>query len=342
MMKLLIAEDDRTSRLVLQKTLEHLGHQCYPATDGAEAWRLFVEHSPDVVIADWNMPGIDGVDLCRRIRESQKDQGYTYFIFLTALTDKEHARQGMAAGADDYLKKPFDRADLELRLVAAERVTALHQKLAHQKDELEKMNRLFYLQARHDPLTQLGNRLRLREDMEKLRACSARYGHTYALALCDIDHFKKYNDFYGHPAGDEVLQMVAHTLSTNCRSEDGVYRVGGEEFLLVLPEQALENAAIAVDRMREALFHQAIPHNALNPAGVLTFSGGVAAQERGEPPRDLATLLRAADRALYLAKRSGRNRVVAWQPAHEALEIPASSHLLGTYEVMGVEATADG
>ena len=149
----------------------------------------------DLVISDWMMPGIDGPALCRLIREDSRD-GYTYFIFLTALGDKGHL---LAAGADDYLSKPLDGEELQVRLASAFRVTQLHRRLASQNEQLEKLNERLFEESREDPLKHLGNRLRLEEDLDVLQARSRRYGHRYAVALCDVDRFKEYNDSYGHP-----------------------------------------------------------------------------------------------------------------------------------------------
>ncbi len=139
-MKILIAEDDAVSRLILQKAVERLGHACLVAVDGAEAWALYQRTPVDVVISDWMMPGLDGRALCQQVRAHAAD-GYTYFIFLTTLNDKEHVLSGMQAGADDYLTKPLDRDELQVKLIAAARVTALHRQLAAHRTELERLNR---------------------------------------------------------------------------------------------------------------------------------------------------------------------------------------------------------
>lgn len=268
-MKVLIAEDEQVPRIILCRTLEKLGHECLVARDCLEAWEMY-QNAPevDVVISDWMMPGIDGLELCRRIRTARKD-GYTYFIFLTALGDKGHFLKAMRDGADDYLAKPLDPDELQARMIAADRVTSLHRRLNEQKMEL-------FEQARKDPLTQLGNRLMLNEDLEVLRGRVERYGHSYCAALCDIDNFKLYNDRYGHLAGDEVLRVVAHTLAEHSRSGDAVYRYGGEEFLIIMPEQPPKSAAAATNIMCRAVRELAIPHDAKEPPEVITLSAGIA------------------------------------------------------------------
>ena len=301
-MKVLIAEDELILRMIIQEALESFGYECLLAEDGEKAWELFQStQDVDVIISDWMMPGIDGLELCRRVRAGRKN-GYTYFMFLTALGDKGHLLKGMKEGADDFLSKPLDPDELQARMIAASRVTSLHRLLAEQKTEL-------FEQARRDPLTGLGNRLSLNEDLQVLQGRVERYGHSYCVALYDIDCYKLYNDGYGHLAGDEVLRTVADTLVKHSRSGDKVYRYGGEEFLIVMPEQKLESATIAADLVRQEIEGLAIPHDAKEPPGVITISAGVATLL---PKESTSTdeLLKEADKALYSAKGSGRNRVM--------------------------------
>jgi two-component system cell cycle response regulator len=316
-MRILIAEDDDASRLILQVAVELFGHQCLIARDGLEAWQMFQEAEIDVVISDWVMPKMDGMEFCRRVR-SHAGPAYTYFIFLTSLTKKPDLLRGIHAGADDYLHKPLDRAELGVRLLVAERITALHRRLASQALQLEHLNRQLFEQGRTDSLTKLGNRLRLNEDMEALLGRSARYSQSYCAVLCDIDRFKLYNDTHGHLAGDEVLRMVAGTLQQGCRSGDAAYRYGGEEFLLILPEQSTASATAAAERYRRAVELLAIPHEANPPGRVVTISAGVALISPSEQVK-LPAWLNRADAALYDAKQSGRNRVVAYEQSVECL-----------------------
>jgi two-component system, cell cycle response regulator len=308
-LKVLIAEDDAVSRLILQKAVEKFGHECLVTRDGAEAWDLLQEvPDVDVIISDRMMPEMDGMELCRRVRERKNGDSYTYFIFLTALGDREHLLEGIRAGADDYLTKPLDRDELQVRLIAASRVTSLHRQLSEQKSELKQLNFQLFTQARRDPLTQLGNRLQLREDMKTMRGQVERYGYGLAAVMCDIDYFKLYNDHYGHLKGDEVLRSVAGTISRSSRTGDLAYRYGGEEFLVILPEQTLDNAGLVADRIRSEVEKLAIPHTAKDPPGIVTISAGVASLAAGER-KDVEVLLQEADSALYRAKEAGRNRV---------------------------------
>jgi two-component system, cell cycle response regulator len=245
-MRVLIAEDSVTARVLLERAVVKLGHECVVAEDGNAAWELFEQHGADVVISDWMMPGMDGEELCRKVRQSSA-RSYSYFILLTSLEDAGHVVRGMEAGADDYLKKPFDLDDLTATLIAATRVTKLHERLHAQQAELEVLNRRLFTESRHDPLTGLGNRLALHEEIALLNARASRYGHTYCIALYDVDYFKSFNDTAGHLAGDRVLREVAAELAAKCRGGDAVYRFGGEEFLSVLPEQTLELAGLAAE-----------------------------------------------------------------------------------------------
>ncbi|MEA2283871.1 MAG: hypothetical protein QOK21_4478 [Solirubrobacteraceae bacterium] len=299
-MKVLIADDEPGTRLLLATTLERLGHECIAASDGDEAWRRFTAEQPAVVVTDWQMPGLDGTELARRIRE-RRTADYTYVVVLTGAADEASARAAMEAGADDVLLKPLDAADLERKLIAAERVTATHRRL--------------HADARHDPLTGIGNRLRLAEDLEAVCGRVERYGHAYCVAIADVDRFKGYNDAHGHPRGDDVLRAVAETLRETVRTGDSVYRYGGEEFVVLLPEQSLAGAEQAAERLRAAVEALALPH----PGGDwVTISIGVAGLGDGSCAPD--ALFDTADRALYEAKEAGRNRVHARSVATEAAD----------------------
>jgi two-component system cell cycle response regulator len=315
-MRILIAEDDGVSRRILQGHLTGAGHEVVAAADGEEAWALFVDTPDvDVIISDWHMPRLDGLDLCRRLRAYQRDD-YTYFLFLTALGEGRLV-EGIDAGADDYLVKPLDADDLTARLKSAARVTSLHHRLLAQNKELERLTAELEERSRNDPLTGLGNRLRLEEDLGALRGRVRRYGHHYCVVLGDVDRFKAYNDHYGHLAGDEALRRIGAVIAAQCRSGDAAYRYGGEEFLVVLPEQTLENGVAFAERLRAAVERLGLVHELNHPAGVVTMSLGVAALTEATEDATPEELLRAADRALYRAKDRGRNHVVSAGPARE-------------------------
>jgi diguanylate cyclase (GGDEF)-like protein len=308
-MRVLIVDDSPTPRVLLKRELTALGHECLVAEDGDEGWELFQGSGVDVVISDWMMPGMDGDEFCRHIR-ADTTAPYTYFIMLTSLDDRRHVVAGLEAGADDYLTKPFGWEELATRLIAAERVTALHRKLAAQQAELERLNDGLFEDSRRDGLTGIGNRRRQDEDLNLLAARSERYGHGFSVALFDVDRFKAYNDTAGHQAGDDVLRGIATELTRQCRGGDAVYRYGGEEMLVLFSGQGAEGATAGAERMRAAVEALAIPHPGLEPDSVVTVSGGVAVFEPADRS-DVGGLLVRADKALYEAKAAGRNRVVA-------------------------------
>jgi two-component system cell cycle response regulator len=306
-MMVLIADDSAVARVALETTLSSLGYRCIVAEDGDAAWELFLSSEPDVVISDWLMPGMDGDELCRRVREYPR-ASYTYFILLTSLAAQAHVVRGMQAGADDYLKKPFDIDDLNARLIAAARVVTLHERLRSQQTELEALNRSLFEESRHDPLTRVGNRIALAEQLVQLTARSERYKHTYCVALYDVDNFKAFNDTQGHFAGDSALTAVASALTSAGRAGDTVYRYGGEEFVVVLPEQDLQDARAASERARQAVSALGIVHPASGVGEVVTVSAGIAQLEVADEG-DFEAVLKRADVGLYRAKKRGRNQI---------------------------------
>ena len=319
-MRILIADDDATSRLVLKAAASKLGHECVDAKDGSSAWHVLASQGIDVLLTDWMMPGVDGPHLCRRVRDELSDR-YIYIVLITALGHREHVLEGMSAGADDYLIKPVDPFALRTRLVAAERVTALHRQLLVVRAQLEQANLELSERALTDPLTGLGNRRRMSEDLARAHAHAQREARPYAIALFDIDHFKVYNDHYGHLAGDETLRKVALCFNDAVRAGESVYRYGGEEFLLLLPDCTEAAAATAAERIRRAVTGAAIP--CPTAPSVVTLSGGVACWTPGCAVSSVAVLIQQADDALFQAKSAGRNRVhVASAPVGVAAAAP--------------------
>jgi diguanylate cyclase (GGDEF)-like protein len=306
----LVADDDPATRSGLEKALALLGHRCRVASDGQEAWDLHRAQHADVILSDWCMPRMDGVELCRRVRAADAEAAYTYFILMTSRDDKDHYIRGMEAGADDYHGKPIDLDELAARLVSAGRVVALHRRLAETLLLLRRDSRRSFQVARIDALTGVANRLRMSEDLDVIWSQARRYGHGYSAALVDIDWFKRYNDERGHLAGDDVLRRVAHAVRHSLRQGDGLYRYGGEEFLVILPEQTLSEAVHAMDRVREAVEALAIDTPA--EGGVVTISVGIA--ELGPDDETQDAWLHRADAALYGAKAGGRDRVCTDPP----------------------------
>jgi diguanylate cyclase (GGDEF)-like protein len=314
--KVLIADDSAVPRLILERTLRSLGHETVTAVDGDEAWAIYPTFQPDVILSDWLMPGMDGIELCRRIRAAQTDH-YSYFVLVTAMTEVEHVITAMAAGADDFIVKPLQQTALEATLIGAARVTALHEELRTQRSALERLNGLLHDDARRDALTMIGNRLRLSEDLAAAVAEIDRTGRASCIALLDIDHFKRYNDVLGHPAGDVALRTVGQALAGSIRGADTVYRYGGEEFLILLPDQTLDTATTVVERVRAAIEDLAIPHPDNPPSGVVTISGGLALGSAGAS-NDINDWLRQADVALYQAKGAGRNTIAVFGRERDA------------------------
>ena len=310
-MKVLVVDDSAAYRRLLESSVLAFGHDCVVAADGMEAWRLFEKGGADVVISNWVMPGIEGDELCRLVRRS--GYPYAYFILFSAREGRRNVMHGMEAGADDYLAKPLDEGELEACLVNAERVTGLYRKLAEQQGELERLNGELFQQSRQDALTQIGNRLRMEEDLATTEGNVDRYGQGYAVALCDIDHFKAFNDLRGHQAGDDALRMVAAALQRTCRQGDAVYRYGGEELLVLLPRQKPALAAAAAERMRAAVEGLRVPNPCDAASPTLTISIGIAMRD-AETEGSVERVLEEADAALYRAKDAGRNRVVVVEP----------------------------
>jgi diguanylate cyclase (GGDEF)-like protein len=288
-MHILIADDDPGTRLIASSAVEVLGHVCTVTHGGADAWRLFQQVAPDAVITNGDMPGFDGTELTRRIR-SQRAVPYPYVIVLTARADEDAALRAMQAGADDLMTKPLRPEELERKLVAAQRVTSLHRQL--------------HGDAREDVLTGLANRRRLEEDLRAIQDRTRRYGHTWCAVMIDVDDFKAFNDTLGHGQGDDALRVVAAALGRTIRTGDSLYRLGGEEFLLLLPGQTRESASLAAERLRAVVEALDVPHPA---GGRLTVSLGVAGPTVGGTR--LEALIGAADQALHAARTAGPNRV---------------------------------
>lgn len=299
-MRILIADDELISRRMLAAALGQMGHEVLATSDGEAAWEALQREDVSLVIADWMMAQTDGIELVRRIRASDFDH-YIYFILLTSRAEKRDIVTGLQAGADDYITKPFDRAELTVRVNCGTRIIDLERQLADKTRQMAEM-------ARMDGLTGIGNRRFFDESLQRYHQHSRRYRNPYSIAMIDIDLFKSYNDMFGHAAGDTVLKTVAQLLKSTARPSDMVFRYGGEEFVCLLPEAGEEGALIAAGRLRDAVAEAGIPHPGNQPAGVITVSLGVATRST-ESDVGAEDVLRLADRALFEAKRLGRNRV---------------------------------
>ena len=298
-MKILIAEDDPSFRRLLEEKLTMWGFEVVVAENGNAALQILQsEDSPQIAMLDWMMPGMEGVEVCRKVRQKMAEP-YTYIILLTSQQRDEDLVTGMEAGADDYITKPFKHNELRLRLRAGRRIIELQNELLAARDT-------FRTKASHDSLTGLWNHEEILGILEKELARSDRDGVCVSIIMGDIDHFKKVNDTYGHMAGDAVLSITAQKMSSMVRSYDSIGRYGGEEFLVILPECCIECASAFAERLCSTFSSESMD----TPEGMIpvTISLGVAASGK-EGRRDEHALVKAADAALYKAKENGRNRV---------------------------------
>ena len=298
----LLVEDNAFLRRTLQELLETAGHPVTTAADGAEALARIAERHYPIVLTDWLMPVMDGRELCRAIRR-RPDTPYTYIILLTSLQSREDRIAGLEAGADEYLVKPVDEAELRARLRIARRILDLESTL---KKSLEELRTL----AVRDPLTGFFNRRFLVDRLPAELKRASRYERPFSVILFDLDHFKEVNDRFGHSAGDRVLQACARALESSLREDlDWVVRYGGEEFLVVLPETDLEGAKVVAERVRTAI--AATTTEVEKRMVRVTASLGVASLPPLPRRERLAmeVLLEGADRCLYQAKHAGRNQI---------------------------------
>ena len=293
-MRILVVDDHKTFGEALSGTLARLGHEPRLIESSAAALELIDREDWRLVIADWVMPEMDGPELCRRIR-AVKRHPYTYIMMATSRADRRDRLEALAAGADDFLTKPVDEEELSVRLAIAGHI------LDVQADLEEKNARLVEI-ANLDPLTGLANRRRLSEGIDAAVSASAVCAPCSVLAL-DVDHFKSYNDEFGHLAGDEVLRIVAAALSANTRSSDLVARFGGDEFIILLPGADRAAAEKVAESLRVAIESRDWPHRAV------TASFGIATAANSTVQAEIAGLVSCADRALYRSKGCGRNRV---------------------------------
>src|SRR5579884_3695900 len=294
-MKVLIADDNQISRVLLRNSVERWGYEVVLAANGLEAWDILAQtDAPPMAILDWVMPDITGPELCRRVRENHREP-YTYILLLTSKNTKNDTVEGFEAGADDYIVKPFDDNELRMRLRAGQRIVDLQMKLMQAREELRE-------RANKDLLTMLPNRPAIAAALEREISRCHRDSRTCGVILLDIDHFKKINDTYGHFAGDAVLRETAMRLRGNMREYDQVGRYGGEELLVVLPNCDLEAATKQAERLRLKLYSE--PMRVDGAELNVSASFGVTVSDPAEGSPDV--FVRVADEALYRSKASGR------------------------------------
>jgi two-component system cell cycle response regulator len=297
--RILIAEDDAVSRRLLQAVLEQWGYDVVVACDGAEAWAaLGAEDPPSLAILDWVMPVLDGVEVCRRLR-ADAERPYVYTILLTGRTDTQDVIEGLDAGADDYVRKPFDSNELRVRLRAGRRIIELQSVLLDTQ-------RILRDRATHDPLTGMWNRAQAIEALDRELVRGVREGTPVSILMADLDHFKAVNDGFGHMAGDAVLREIALRIRSSLRPYDVVGRYGGEEFLIVLPGCDAESVRPLAERVRAMIAARVVDTS----EGIVPVTVSIGAATSGVGARTNEELIRAADAALYRAKAAGRDRVV--------------------------------
>ncbi len=292
---ILIVDDQPANLMVLARLLKEDYH-ILAANNGARALEIAAGHNPPILILlDIEMPGMDGYEVCRKLKASERTSGIAV-IFVTARDSAEDEEMGFSLGAVDYISKPFQPAIVRARVHN-------HVTLKIKTDMLEKLSQL-------DGLTNIPNRRNFEETMHREWARANRSGQPLSLIMMDIDHFKLYNDHYGHGAGDDCLRRVARTLiKTLTRPTDLIARYGGEEFVALLPETDESGALHVAERLRAAVEAAAIPHQCSLTSQFVTLSVGIATHSIRKIKKDSRHLQQSADQALYRAKERGRNRI---------------------------------
>jgi diguanylate cyclase (GGDEF)-like protein len=310
MSKVLIVDDSDTIRAVLAAAVRGMKFEPLLADCGEKALELFAAQRPALVLLDVNMPGIDGYETARRIR-AQSPEEWVPIIFLSASEDDQDLERAIECGGDDYLVKPVSQVVLNAKMRALQRLDQMRRKLLDVSNELTAANQRLEAISHQDGLTGIANRRAFDFLIERQFLDAQRRREPLSVVLCDVDHFKAYNDKYGHLAGDDCLQKVAKALAHSCkRATDVAARYGGEEFALILPDTPAEGAMRVVEVAQRELAAQAIAHAGSTTSDLVTFSAGIATYipDRDKVSRDLTA---RADEALYRAKQLGRNRSVA-------------------------------
>ncbi|MCB1643974.1 MAG: diguanylate cyclase [Pseudomonadales bacterium] len=307
-MKVLVAEDTRSIRMIVGATVTEAGHQVVEACNGDEAIRLYKEMNDiDLILMDAEMPGIDGFEATRAIRDYSEDD-WVPIVFLSAHNEDDYVQRALDTGADVYLQKPINSVQLLGQIRAMERIAAMKARLSEINHELQQVNSVLESMAKIDGLTQVSNRRSFDERIEIELARCKRNQSPLSIILCDIDCFKQYNDTYGHLAGDNCLKKVAKAIERNFgRATDLVARYGGEEFVVLLPDTPVEDAFKKAESMLTAVTDLKIPHRKSVAHDFVSISLGVACMY-GEKDTSRTDLISKADEALYQAKENGRNQ----------------------------------
>jgi diguanylate cyclase (GGDEF)-like protein len=306
LMQALVVDDSAVYRKLIGDYLRSWGFGVTLAENGSKAWRILEQpDSPKLALLDWVLPDLDGIELCKRIRQADSSRPYIYVILLTSNEGRQNMLEAMQAGADDYLVKPFDELELKARLLVGKRILDLQDELVSARESMRHA-------ATHDSLTGLMNRgeifSMLERELERARREHTRMG----VVLCDIDRFKSVNDTLGHLFGDEALREIGRRLREQLRVYDSVGRYGGEEFLMILPNCDLPNVLMRANQLRESVANT--PVVCSGKERLITMSMGIAVSDGGGK-QELEALLNRADAGLYAAKEKGRNRVEHFTPA---------------------------
>src|SRR5271163_372652 len=297
-MQALVVDDSAIYRKLIGDHLRSWGFEVTLAECGSAAWTLLQQpQSPKLVLLDWVLPDLDGIELCKRIRKAGSTGPYVYVILLTSKEGRQNMLDAMQAGADDFLAKPFDELELKARLLVGKRILDLQEELVSARESMRHA-------ATHDSLTGLMNRGEIVAMLERELERARREHHPLSVILVDIDHFKSVNDTLGHLFGDEALREVGRRLRSQLRIYNGVGR-NGEEFLLVLPNCDLPNAMLRADELREMISRA--PVLCSGEERLITMSMGVAVSA-SDRKNEVEVLLKEADLGLYEAKEKGRNR----------------------------------
>ena len=294
----LVVDDSPVSRKLVEHALEDQAYSAVFAQNGREALELYAKHAPSIVITDWMMPDLSGLELCQHVR-GDGQRPYTYIIVLTSKSEKDNVVEGLGAGADDYLTKPFDPSELLARIGVGRRTVELHR-------EIEAKNKLLKEMAYTDALTGLPNRRALEEWASRQVHGAARHGYSLWAVHADLDDFKSVNDSHGHDAGDQVLKKFAMILKGNTRASDISGRMGGDEFLWVITHGEEKGIRTTVERLREQFFSQKF---CFGSDGISVSASFGVCGFRGSKPPEFLELVKRADEVLYAAKHAGRNQI---------------------------------
>lgn len=305
---ILIADDDIITQKMIQKMFTRKGYPVVSVSDGYAAWELLQKRYFPIVLTDWHMPKMNGIELCQKIRQTTFP-GYVFTILLTSRDSKADIIEGLEAGADDYLTKPLNYHELTARLKAAERILTLERSLKETNESLKNALEEIKLLSITDPLTGAFNRRYMLEYMEIELKRSKRYNHSFSFIMCDLDHFKSVNDTFGHEAGDQVLAEFVKSLKEVIRDDlDLIFRYGGEEFSIALPVTNITEASIIAERLRSHIENKKIKIGNKNIR--ITSSFGIFGYEPGmDKTMTIKNIINMADKFMYRAKTKGRNRI---------------------------------